>query len=140
MVCPHGSTAVGLTLSNRYSKHTGQFWRMLFSTHTWLPYATQSYAWHSPQGFSADRACLAHRRIMLGTAHMILAQLCILSFPGMSGKCAHAQRSLCRKQACYRPAAQEESNHICELCPPEALCQAMAHQSETGCKQRAQRD
>ena len=54
MVCPHGSTAVGLTLSNRYSKHTGQFWRMLFSTQTWLPYATKSYAWHSMQDFNAD--------------------------------------------------------------------------------------
>lgn len=36
IVCPQGSTAVGLTLSKRYSKHTGQFWRMLFSTQTWL--------------------------------------------------------------------------------------------------------
>ena len=54
MVCPHGSTAVGLTLSKRYSKHTGQFWRMLFSTQTWLPCAAdQSHAWHSVQEISS---------------------------------------------------------------------------------------
>ena len=29
------STAIGRTLSNRYSKHTGQFWCMLLATHTW---------------------------------------------------------------------------------------------------------
>ena len=36
MVCPHGSTAVGRTESNKYSKQTGQLWRIEFSTHTWL--------------------------------------------------------------------------------------------------------
>lgn len=35
MVWPQGSTVMGRTLSNRYSKHTGQFWCMLFCTHTW---------------------------------------------------------------------------------------------------------
>ena len=92
------------------------------------------------QGFHRRHACLAQHRIMLGTARSIVTQLCISSFQGVTGSNAHAQRSLCRQQACWGPAAQEESDHICELCPPEALCQAMAHQSETGCKQRARRD
>lgn len=37
MVWPHGRMLMGLMLSKRYSQHTGQFWRMLFSMHTWLP-------------------------------------------------------------------------------------------------------
>ena len=36
IVCPHGSTVICFVESNRYSKQTGQFWCMLFSTHTWL--------------------------------------------------------------------------------------------------------
>ena len=55
MVWPQGSTAVGRTLSNRYSKHTGQFWRMLFSTHTWLPW--RMHAHRRPQR-SALRKCM----------------------------------------------------------------------------------
>ena len=96
MVCPHGSTAVGLTLSNRYSKHTGQFWRMLFSTQTWLPCATQSHAW---------RLCT------------LLLRFCIRTFPGFIGTRAHSQRSVRRKQR-HIGEPQPSQNTYRELCPP----------------------
>lgn len=37
MVCPHLSTVVGSTDSNRNSKQMGQFWCIARSTHWWLP-------------------------------------------------------------------------------------------------------
>lgn len=54
MVWPQRSTVVGSTLSNRYSKHTGQFWCIARSTHLWLP-CTQRWVSESVSGGGCGR-------------------------------------------------------------------------------------